>query len=144
MKALACTKRGSTSYFANESPMYITILRYKLTGIHRLVGFKEELDPDCDIQRSTLNDFVDLFCEYQLADNNYKNIHLEAIDNGSNENWYSALTIDEALRLLTYIIWTDKLSSGYLPIKVKDKTVYHILNRLESIVSASVFIAASN
>ncbi len=72
------------------------------------------------------------------------NIHLEAIENGNNEHWYDKLNIDQALRLLTYIIWTDKLSSGYLLIKVKDKTVYRILNRLELILAGSILTIAGN
>jgi len=124
--------------------MHNSILKYKLTGIHRLTCFKSELNPTSEVKRSTLNDFVNLFCEYQLADNNYMNVHLEAIENGNNENWYTNLSVDQALRLLTYIIWTDKLSPGYLPIKVNDKTVYHTLNRLENIVSGSILVSPGN
>jgi hypothetical protein len=124
--------------------MYNSLLRYKLTGIHRLSGFKEQFNPEYDINRTALNDFVNLFCEYQLADNNYQNIHLEAIEKGNDKNWYNRLNIDQALRLLTYIIWTDKLSSGYLMIKVKDQTIYRILNRLEMIVAGSVLAVAGD
>lgn len=107
-------------------------LEYKLTGIQRLSGYKESFDASGKPDPIAINEFVNLFCEYQLADNNYMNIHQEATLHQHDIKWYSSLSLDEVLRFITYIIWTDKFLDGYLTSKVADQTLYHLLSRLEA------------
>jgi hypothetical protein len=114
-------------------------LQYKFSGIRRLSGYKQTFNPDIQINNDTaVNDFVNLFCEYQLADNNYMNIHQEAVLHANDETWFNSLNPDQVLRLITYIIWTDKFLEGFLAAKVKDKTLYYLLSRLGEFQEASV------
>lgn len=113
-------------------------LEYKLTGIQRLSAYKNSFVPSTVTDFSAVNDFVNLFCEYQLADNNYMDIHLQANVNGNKEEWFTTLSLDEILRYITYIIWTDKFSEGFLSSKIQDKTLYRLLTRLEEIKSISM------
>src|SRR5438128_8265573 len=96
-------------------------LKNKQTGIQRLSEYKENFAPSATTDTSSVNDFVNVFCEYQLADNNYMDIHLQAGMNGNNEEWFSSLGLDQVLRYITYIIWTDKFSEGYISSRIEDK-----------------------
>jgi hypothetical protein len=125
--------------------MNTTSLEYKSSGLKRLSSFKQAFFSDNDIvDNGTLHDFVNLFCEYQLADNNYMNIHHEASLHTNDDGWFDGLTVDEVLRLITYIIWTDKFVDGFLTTKVKDKTLYHLLVRLENIQRDPAMPASRN
>jgi hypothetical protein len=118
-------------------------LEYKLTGIQRLSGYKESFDPSGNPDSAAINEFVNLFCEYQLADNNYMNIHQEATLHQHDIKWYHSLSLDEVLRFITYIIWTDKFLDGYLTSKVTDHTLYHLLSRLETFQSGNSILPAT-
>lgn len=80
-----------------------------------------------------MNRFVNLFCEYQLADNNYMNLHLDPRFNKDDAAWFGQLSVDQVLQLITYIIWTDKFVPGYLRAKITDNSLYRLLDRLDSI-----------
>jgi hypothetical protein len=108
-------------------------LEYKHTGIQRILSYKSAFSPTSSKDDTTINSFVNLFCEYQLADNNYMNIHLEATMQKDIDAWFNTLSIDQVLQFITYIIWTDKFLPGYLFSKIKDNTIYRLLNRAEVI-----------
>jgi hypothetical protein len=95
-------------------------------------------DPVSVKDSAQVSEFVNLFCEYQLADNNYMNIHLEAVQQDNNEAWFASLSFDQVLKFLTYIIWTDKFVDGYLTSKIEDKTIFRLLARLEQILPTSI------
>ncbi len=82
---------------------------------------------------NVIDTLVNTFCSYELADNDYMNIHLEANQYSSNPELFVNTTIEKLLKHLTYIIWTDKLVDGYLPARIKDQTIYKILNRLSEL-----------
>jgi hypothetical protein len=125
--------------------MNTSALQYKFSGIQRLSSFKETFNPDtCAVDDMNLDNFVNLFCEYQLADNNYMNIHHEASLHSKDDKWFSSLNLDEVLRLITYIIWTDKFLDGFLKAKVKDKSLYFLLTRLQDVQHQLVLPATSN
>jgi hypothetical protein len=105
---------------------------YKQTGIRRLSQYIDSFAVTAS-DPSFLKDFVNLFCEYQLADNNYMDIHLQGGANSNKDEWFTTLTTDQVLRYITYIIWTDKFSEGFLFSKVEDKTLYKLLSRLQQI-----------
>jgi hypothetical protein len=125
--------------------MNTTSLEYKFSGLQRISSFKDTfLAGDASSDNRSLNDFVNLFCEYQLADNNYMNIQHEALLHANEPRWFDGLSLDEVLRLITYIIWTDKFLDGFLSTKVKDKTMYRLLARLEEIQYGSILPAPGN
>lgn len=115
---------------------------YKLTGAQRLAGYKPCFDPATQTDAAAINDFINIFCEYQLADNNYMDIHLDASRQAGNMDWFDNLQLEQVLRFITYIIWTDKFVEGYLLSKVKDKTIFHLLARLEDITNALILSSA--
>jgi hypothetical protein len=116
-------------------------IEYKLSGIQRLLRYKPVFDPVLVNDPGRVSEFVNLFCEYQLADNNYMNIHLEAVQQKNNDEWFASLGFDQVLKFLTYIIWTDKFLDGYLAANIKDKTIFRLLSRLEQLSSASILPA---
>jgi hypothetical protein len=111
---------------------------YRLSGVQRLLHYKPVFDPVSVKDSAQVSEFVNLFCEYQLADNNYMNIHLEAVQQDNNEAWFASLSFDQVLKFLTYIIWTDKFVDGYLTSKIEDKTIFRLLARLEQILPTSI------
>lgn len=103
---------------------------YKIAGLQRLSTYRKHFDPTGKIDEKAVNEFVNLFCEYQLADNNYMNIHQQAIDHPDHEDWFSNLSLQEVLRYITYIIWTDRFIENFLLKKISDATMQRLLNRL--------------
>ena len=108
-------------------------LEYKHIGIQRILAYKSSFVPSISKDDKSITNFVNLFCEYQLADNNYMNIQFEAMLQKNNDQWFDTLSIDQVLQFITYIIWTDKLIAGYLYSKIKDNTVFSLLKRAEDI-----------
>lgn len=121
------------------------LTQQQLKGIEALVAFKqdfaaENIDWLTDITiklvdesisyNNVIDTFINTFCNFELADNDYMNIHLEANQYSRGKSLFANTTIKKILKHLTYIIWTDKLVDGYFPARVKDQTIYHILNRL--------------
>jgi len=108
-------------------------VEYKTLGIQRIVSYKSSFVPSSTKDENAITKFVNLFCEYQLADNNYTNIQFEATLQKDNDTWFDTLSIDQVLQFITYIIWTDKFIAGYLQSKIKDNTVFRLLKRAEDI-----------
>jgi hypothetical protein len=106
---------------------------YKHIGIQRILAYKSSFVPSSSKDEITISNFVNLFCEYQLADNNYMNIQFEATLQKDNDKWFDTLSIDQVLQFITYIIWTDKFIAGYLYSKIKDNTIFRLLKRAEDI-----------
>jgi hypothetical protein len=113
-------------------------LEYKITGLQRILVYKDAFNPIIKGDDAAISKFVNLFCEYQLADNNYMNIHFEASANKDNDSWFNGLSIDQVLQFITYIIWTDKLLSGYMHSKIADTTMHRLLARVEVLYPALV------
>lgn len=108
-------------------------LEYKHIGLQRILAYKSSFIPSSTKDEKAISNFVNLFCEYQLADNNYMNIQFEATLQKNNDKWFDTLTIDQVLQFITYIIWTDKFIAGYLYSKIKDNTIFRLLKRAEDI-----------
>jgi hypothetical protein len=118
---------------------------YKNTGIKRLLKYKEIFLPANLLSNTStatktpsfkgneLDDFINIFCEHQLADNDYMNIHLESNHQKNNISWLENLAEEKVLKLMTYIIWTDKFVEGYLTSRITDGTLHQLLNRLETL-----------
>lgn len=122
--------------------MTTTPSQYKLTGLQHILAYKDAFNPFIKSNTISIDKFIDIFCEYQLADNNYMNIHFEAGANKNNESWFDTLSLDQVLQFITYIIWTDKFLTGYLNSKIADETMYRLLQRIESLHPELIFSAA--
>jgi hypothetical protein len=102
----------------------------QLEGIQKIIALKNDFAAPFNPQQSRLMDnLVNIFCTHDLPDNNYISIHLEASQYNNKELFVNA-PIEKLLKHLTYIIWTDKLVDNYLPARIKDMTIYLILERL--------------
>lgn len=128
--------------------MEVSLTENQLEGIKKMIAFKHDftysnlhwlneanivLDNSNVRYANIIDTFINTFCSYELADNNYVSIHLEASQYSHNKNLFEHSGIEKLLKHLTYIIWTDKLVDGYLPARIKDQTIYNILQRLEEL-----------
>lgn len=122
-----------------------SLTQNQLKGIHQIIALKDEFATDNlhwlnninvtlsnqQVSYSNIIDtFINTFCTYDLPDNDYMSIHLEANQYKLGKALFTDTTISKILKHLTYIIWTDKLADGYLPARVKDQTIYNILCKL--------------
>lgn len=105
---------------------------YRTAGLQRILSYKQAFKPTLPPDEASIDRFVNLFCEYQLADNNYRNLHLDPRFNKDDAAWFGQLSVDEVLQLITYIIWTDKFVPGYLRTKITDNSLYRLLDRLDA------------
>lgn len=122
--------------------MTASAMQYKLAGLKRILSYKDAFNPMIKGDERSINKFINLFCEYQLADNNYMNIHFEASANKDNDSWFSALSMDQVLQFITYIIWTDKFLPGFLQSKITDSTMHRLMTRVETLHQGLIFPAA--
>jgi hypothetical protein len=115
-----------------------TLSKYQLTGINKLIFLKKDFIPfnfngKAEKEKAVIDLFINTFCEHQLADNDYMHIKLYKNLNSSDTSTYYELPLQSVLKHITHIIWTDKAMPNYFVSKVKDNTIYHLLNRLEKI-----------
>jgi hypothetical protein len=102
----------------------------QLEGIRKIIALKNDFAVLSNAQQNRLMDsLVNIFCTHDLPDNNYISIHLEASQYNNKQLFVNA-PVEKLLKHLTYIIWTDKLVDNYLPARIKDGTIYIILERL--------------
>ena len=128
-------------FLASQSIIRFTLpnlTAYQTSGIKKLISVKNNFIPfnfnaNGVKEKSTINIFINTFCEHQLADNDYMNIKLNKNLNNSDTSVYYELSLENVLKHITHIIWTDKVMPDYFVSKVKDNTIYHLLNRLEKI-----------
>ena len=111
---------------------------YQSSGIQKLILLKKDFIPfnfngNGVKEKEVINLFINTFCEHQLADNDYMNIKLHKNLNNSDTASFYELSLEHILKHITHIIWTDKVMPDYFVSKVKDNSIYHLLNRLESI-----------
>lgn len=109
---------------------------YQTSGIRKLIAMKKDFIPfnfnaNGIKEKAVISLFIDIFCEHQLADNDYLNIKLHKNLNNADSSIFYELSIENILKHITHIIWTDKVIPDYFVSKVKDNTIYHLLNRLE-------------
>lgn len=78
--------------------------------------------------------FSDIFCENDFADSDYTIIQTEPFRFESRELWFEQVSLSTIFKCFTYIIWTSKANKEYLIRKVKDGTIFYLLQRLEVIL----------
>lgn len=111
---------------------------YQSSGVQKLITLKKDFIPfnfngNGENEKQLMALFIDTFCEHQLADNDYMNLKLHTNLNSSDSSTFYKLSLENILKHITHIIWTDKVMPDYFVSKVKDNTIYHLLNRLERI-----------
>lgn len=80
------------------------------------------------------SNFSDIFCTNDFADSDYTIIQTEPYSFESKELWFKQVSLSTIFKCFTYIIWTSKANNGYLIRKIKDGTIFHLLERLEIIL----------
>lgn len=113
---------------------------YQLRALQQLADFRhifydEGKNVRTDLLPRSISFFVELFCQNHFADSDYTNIQKRPKKFTTTDEWINESDIDIILKFLTYYIWTNKSHDGYLIRKIKDKTVYKFLDRLNKILS---------
>lgn len=122
----------------------------QLRGIGKLLSYKQSLIPDESTKQLSFQAllhqmpgnflkkqaqaFVNIFCEYQLADTDYDIIQQHTSKYPSPETHIQHMPLDVVIKTLTFIIWTDRIIDGYFFAKIHDKTLYWLLSRLEALL----------
>lgn len=125
-----------SAYFMDD--VLQNINEYQSEGIKELTAMKKDFVPfnfngNGEKEKNAIMQFIDVFCEHQLADNDYMNINIHTDFNNIDASTYYNLTLEDLLKHITHIIWTDKAVANYFVSKVKDNTIYHLLNRMEKL-----------
>lgn len=127
---------------------------YQLNGISKLLPYKHSLTPDENDNRKLsfnaalkiipgsflkkqVQAFINVFCEYQLADTDYDIIQQNHAKYNSVEQHIQQMPLEVVLKFLTFIIWTDRIVDGYFFAKIHDRTMYWLLSRLEALQQAT-------
>lgn len=126
------------------------ITPYQLNGIAKLLTYKNSLTPEQDehklsfkaalrkipgaFKRMQAQSFINIFCEHLLADTDYDAVQQHAIEYNEQQQ-IDQMPLEVILKTITFIIWTDRSVEGYFYAKMHDYTIFHLLNRLETLIS---------
>jgi Family of unknown function (DUF6508) len=118
---------------------------YQLKGLLQLADFRNKFydihtsqpkigkkRQDTIILKKSIHSFIRIFCENHFADSDYTILQKE-LRSKCTTDWFNRLSIDLILKLITYIIWTDKSMNGYFVKRIEDKTMLKLLTRLEKV-----------
>lgn len=107
----------------------------QIDGLYKLLVFKKifyGIEPKQ--YNELIQQFIDIFCSHNLADTDYAMLLSQVFQFTNIEQWIQKASLDAIGKYLTYIIWTDKIVSGFFASKIKDNTLKHIINRIEFIL----------
>ena len=112
---------------------------YQLRALQQLADFRnifydEGKNVRADLLNRSISFFIELFCQNHFADSDYS-VFQKRPKGSATDEWINEIDIDVILKFLTYYIWTNKSHPGYLIRKIKDKTVYKFLDRLNNILA---------
>ncbi len=116
------------------------LTKYQSEGLRKLIRYNRKYplnDNAYKSNRKIIDEFITLFCEYDLADNDYMAIQLAANGNNSLTNYIfqNKLSLEYILKCITYIIWTDRIVDNYLYNRLKDNTFVELMSQLEELLS---------
>ncbi|HAN38223.1 MAG TPA: hypothetical protein DCQ29_04920, partial [Chitinophagaceae bacterium] len=57
-----------------------------------------------------IENFVDVFCNYELADNDYFSMQVSQQGYGSVSEWLQQAPLEQVIKYISYTIWTDKVA----------------------------------
>ncbi|MFL9484416.1 hypothetical protein ACI6Q2_16665 [Chitinophagaceae bacterium LWZ2-11] len=111
--------------------------RYRKEGIKKIIAYGKVFSPHekqfQSLNTSIIDNFINTFCEYELADNNYMPLFQQT--NLDSNTAFQQLSTEDVLKYLTYIIWTDRVADNYFLSRVRDNTVHQLIERLSEIES---------
>jgi len=113
---------------------------YQLKALQQLADFRcifydESKNVKTDSLQKSINSFVELFCQHHFANSDYTTIQKRPSHVSSVDQWIEQFDVETVLKGLTYYIWTNKSNDGYFIRKIKDKTIYKHLARLNDLLS---------
>jgi uncharacterized protein DUF6508 len=106
--------------------------RNKFYDIHTSQPKNGKKRQETIILKKSIHSFIRIFCENHFADSDYTILQKELRSNYTTD-WLNRLSMDVILKLITYIIWTDKSMNGYFIKRIEDKTMLKLLTRLENV-----------
>ena len=121
--------------------------KYHYTGLYKLLSFREQLvilsnqlhasAPENVLLNKKdvlIENFISTFCEHDLADTDYADVHIEVLKFGTLAEYiqHTTLSLPYIVKCLTYFIWTDRIVNGYLESRIKDKSLLYLLSQLNS------------
>jgi len=112
---------------------------YQSRALQQLADFRnifydEGKNVSTDLLNRSIGFFIELFCQNHFADSDYS-VFQKRPKGSTTDEWINEIDIDIILKFLTYYIWTNKSHDGYFIRKIKDKTVYKFLDRLNKILA---------
>jgi hypothetical protein len=128
---------------------------YQLKGLNKLLSFKPHFaqlqnntawktgmqKQHPNLPREKVQEFTRIFCDHLLADTDYAVIQKEGVQYASPQQHIAHMQLDVLLKLLTYIIWTDRIVEGYFFTKIHDFTLTSLLERMEVLLQHGYSVA---
>ena len=127
---------------------------YQLNGLSKLLSFKPYFalqqnsaaskhyhKKQVPASKEKVTEFTRIFCDHLLADTDYAVIQREGSQYASPLLHIAHMQRDVLLKVLTYIIWTDRIVEGYFFSKINDLTLSSVLDRLEVLLQHSYSIS---
>jgi len=129
------------------------LIPYHLNGLIKLLELKDSIirvkaelsqnkfnqEPDKSSTK-TIENFISIFCEHELADTDYIAVQQDAVGYKSLSDYISKNNLNLAyiIKCLTYFIWTDRIIEGYFINRVKDNSLSILLNQLKTALDGSL------
>jgi len=121
--------------------------KYQLAGLQQLVQLKSSLAYSAHGRKHSHNEiaslhknienFVDVFCNYELADNDYFSMQVSQRGYGSVSEWLQQAPLEQVIKYISYTIWTDKVAPGFFIQTINDGSLHQALARLENILQGN-------
>jgi hypothetical protein len=127
--------------------VYNNFTIYQRDGLLKLITYKDHFKKSDSknalptslsdkINRALISqEFIEVFCSYDLANTDYAAIQIEPLNYASFEEWVETINIETILKSITYIIWTDRIVDGYFNAKIEDHSLFFLLARLEKLLT---------
>jgi len=129
------------------------LIPYHLNGLIKLLELQDSIirvkaelsqnkfnqEPDKSSTK-TIENFISIFCEHELADTDYIAVQQDAVGYKSLSDYISKNNLNLAyiIKCLTYFIWTDRIIEGYFINRVKDNSLSILLNQLKTALDGSL------
>jgi hypothetical protein len=121
--------------------------KYQLVGLQQLVQLKSSLPYSVNGKKhapqeiaalhKNIENFVDVFCNYELADNDYFSMQVSQQGYGSVSDWLQQAPLEQVIKYISYTIWTDKVAPGFFIQTINDGSLHQALARLENILQGN-------
>lgn len=111
---------------------------YRIKGLKKLTSLKEKVRPELFSNNNSSHtalhqEFTRIICEHQFADSDYSEIPV--LKENNYEEWLNHFNTKTILQFLTFVLWTDSSSGFFFLSKIRDNSLFLILERLEKITN---------